>query len=248
MINQYLVVPETMKTFSVLDLPVHLSGNYEEWIIARLDKGVSTHIVTMNSEMAMMAQNSPELAHIIKKADLVVPDGSGIIVYLWRRGTRQKRVAGIELSQSLLQELGKRGKDCPICFYGGEPGVSEKAAQMWREKVPLIDITCNHGYLSEDEMKLWCEQIRQLQPKLILVGLGVPRQELWITNNCYLAPDAIWIGVGGSFDIWAGVKERAPEFLCNNNLEWLYRLYQEPHRWKRMLVLPRFLWKAIFQG
>lgn len=235
-----------MKTFPVLDLPVHLSNNYEHWIINRLDQGLSTHIVTMNSEMVMMAQNNSELAQIIQKADLVVPDGSGIVLYLWRRGEKQPRVAGIELASSLLEKLGERGQDCPICFYGGVPGVSEKAAQAWQEKVPNIKITYNHGYLSEDELQSWCDRIQEIQPKLILVGLGVPRQEMWIAKHRYLAPNAIWIGVGGSFDIWAGVKDRAPKFLCDNNLEWLYRLYQEPHRWKRMLALPKFFWKAIF--
>ena len=235
-----------MKTVSVLNLPVNLSDNYQDWIIDRLDRGISTHIVTMNSEMVITAQSDDQLAEIITKADLVVPDGSGIILYLWRRGEKQKRVAGIELSASLLEKLGSRGQEYPICFYGGAPGVTEKAAQAWKEKVPNIDITYNHGYLSGDELELWCDRIKEIQPKLILVGLGVPRQEIWINNHRHLAPNAIWIGVGGSFDIWGGVKTRAPEFFCKNNLEWLYRLYQEPYRWKRMLALPKFFWKTMF--
>ncbi len=235
-----------MKTFSVLNLPVHLSDNYEDLLINRVEKEESTHVITMNSEMAMMAQKNLELANVIKKADLVVPDGSGIIFYLWRRGQKQQRIAGIELATSLVEKLGKRGKDYPLCFYGGAPGVTEKAAKAWRERVPGINITYNHGYISDSELTAWCETVQQIQPKLILVGLGVPRQELWIANYRHLAPSAVWIGVGGSFDIWGGVKERAPEFFCNNNLEWLYRLYQEPYRWKRMLALPRFFLRAIF--
>jgi N-acetylglucosaminyldiphosphoundecaprenol N-acetyl-beta-D-mannosaminyltransferase len=235
-----------MKTSAIFDLPVHLSDNYENWLINRIDNGEFTHVVTMNSEMAMMAQKNPDLSKAIKKADLVVPDGSGVIFYLKRRGQKQQRIAGIELSASLVERLGKRGKDYPICFYGGAPGVTEKAAQVWQTKLPDANIIYNHGYLSESDLKLWCDSIEQIQPKLILVGLGVPRQELWIQNHRYLAPNAVWIGVGGSFDVWSGVKERAPKFFCDNHLEWLYRLYQEPQRWKRMLVLPRFLLKAIF--
>ncbi|MGI0482276.1 WecB/TagA/CpsF family glycosyltransferase [Geminocystis sp. CENA526] len=234
-----------MKISSIFDLPVHLTDNYHDWLINRIDNNEFTHVVTMNSEMAMMAQKNDDLNKAIKKADLVVPDGSGVIFYLKRRGQKQQRIAGIELSASLVETLGKRGKDYPICFYGGAPGVTEKATQVWREKLPNANILYNHGYLSESEMKIWCDSIEQTQPKLILVGLGVPRQELWIQNHRYLAPNAVWIGVGGSFDVWGGVKERAPKFFCDNHLEWLYRLYQEPHRWKRMLALPHFFFKAI---
>lgn len=235
-----------MKTATIFDLPVHLSDNYEDWLLDRIDNGEFTHVVTMNSEMVMMAQKNPDLASSIEKADLVVPDGSGVIFYLKRRGQTQQRIAGIELSASMVEKLGKRGKDYPICFYGGAPGVTEKAAQVWLEKLPNANIIYNHGYLSDSDLKLWCDSIEQIQPKLILVGLGVPRQELWIQNHRYLAPNAVWIGVGGSFDVWSGVKKRAPKFFCDNHLEWLYRLYQEPQRWKRILVLPQFLLKAIF--
>ena len=77
------------------------------------------------------------------------------------------------------------------------------------------------------------------------MGLGVPRQEYWIRQHRHLCPHAIWIGVGGSFDIWSGVKTRAPRWLRENHLEWLYRLYQEPWRWRRMLALPQFFLKAL---
>ena len=80
------------------------------------------------------------------------------------------------------------------------------------------------------------------------MGLGVPRQELWISENSHLCPQAIWIGVGGSFDIWSGIKNRAPSWLGNNNLEWLYRLYKEPWRWRRMLALPEFAVKACLEN
>ena len=98
-----------------------------------------------------------------------------------------------------------------------------------------------HGYLSWEQEEKWLKLLQEAQPALIFVGLGVPRQELWIQKYRHLCPNSIWIGVGGSFDIWAGHKTRAPLWLRNNNLEWFYRLYQEPWRWKRMLVLPKFL-------
>lgn len=235
-----------MQSFSVLGLPVHLSDNYLDWLLNRIDKKQGTHVITMNSEMAIMAENNHELANAIKKADLVVPDGSGVIFYLWRRGKKQQRVAGIELASSLIAKLAEKGNKYCICFYGGTPEVAEKATKAWREKYPQINLISNHGYLSDSESSAWQKEIQTVQPQLILVGLGVPRQELWIIKHRYLSPDAVWIGVGGSFDIWAGIKSRAPEFMCKNNLEWLYRLYQEPWRWKRMMALPQFFLKALF--
>ena len=237
---------EPPKQFSVLGLPVYLMDDYTNWLIDRIEEKLGTHVVTLNAEMAMMSQDNPELAEIIKKVELVIPDGSGIIFYLWRKGQKQKRCPGIELASSLIQQLGRAGKSCPICFYGGAPGVAQQAANYWQDTIPEISIITNHGYLSETEQKQWLKTLQEKQPKLILVGLGVPRQESWIARHSYLCPHAVWIGVGGSLDIWAGVKSRAPRLLRNNNLEWLYRLYQEPWRWRRMLALPKFFLRALF--
>ena len=93
--------------------------------------------------------------------------------------------------------------------------------------------------------KQWQETLQQQQPQVIFVGLGVPRQELWIQKNRFLCPNSIWVGAGGSFDIWSGNKSRAPIWLRNMNLEWSYRLYQEPWRWRRMLALPKFFWRSL---
>ncbi len=236
---------EDITEFSVLNLPVHLGENYLNWLEKRIDEKISTHVVTLNSEMAMMAQYDENLARIIQKAELVIPDGAGVIFYLWKKGKKQKRFPGIELASLLLENIGKKGEENLICFYGGAPGITEKAKEYWQKKVPEINIIANHGFLSPEDQNLWYQTIQEKQPKVILVGLGVPRQELWITEHRYLCPSAIFIGVGGSFDIWAGVKSRAPEFLRNNNLEWLYRLYQEPYRWRRMMALPKFFWRSL---
>jgi N-acetylglucosaminyldiphosphoundecaprenol N-acetyl-beta-D-mannosaminyltransferase len=147
-----------------------------------------------------------------------------------------------------VRQAGKLGESCPVFFYGGAPGIAQKAAQIWQQQLPELALAgIEDGYLSpeaEQELKV---TLKTKQPRLILVGLGVPRQELWIAQHRYLCPDAIWIGVGGSFDIWAGVKSRAPVWLRDNHLEWLYRLYQEPWRWRRMMALPQFALKAIGQ-
>lgn len=238
----------SLKTSSVLGLPVHLSDNYTHWLLECLEKGQGVHVVTINAEMAMLAQKDTLVAKIIKEADLVIPDGAGVVIYFKMRGLQQQRCPGIELAQSLIEGLGSNNEKNTIAFYGGKPGVTQAAATQWRAKLPDAHIITAHGYLSPEEQETWKDTLKAQQPSLILVGLGVPRQEVWIRENRELCPHAIWIGVGGSFDIWSGTKSRAPGWLRNNNLEWLYRLYQEPWRWRRMLVLPQFFVKSLFSS
>jgi N-acetylglucosaminyldiphosphoundecaprenol N-acetyl-beta-D-mannosaminyltransferase len=237
---------ETPPKYSVLGLPVHLLDNYSRWLVDRSYQGLGSHVVTLNAEMAMLGENDPKVAQIIREADLVIPDGAGIVIYLKLRGKKQARCPGIELAENLITELGMQGENCPITFFGGKPGITEKAAINWQKKIPNLCVFTNHGYLSTEEMEDWIQFLREKQPRLILVGLGVPRQEYWIREQREICPQAIWVGVGGSFDIWSGTKSRAPRFFCDNNLEWLYRLYQEPWRWQRMLALPKFFWRSLF--
>ena len=235
-----------IEQFSVLGFPVNVSDDYSQWLISRVNQKMGSHVVTLNAEMVIQADSNPDLGNIIKNAELVVPDGSGVVLYLRLSGKKQKRCPGIELAELLLGQAAQLGDSCPVLFFGGAPGVAEKAAEnMIASKQNLKIVATQHGYLSQEEQVAFLETIKEKQPKLILVGLGVPRQELWIAEHRYLAPESIWIGVGGSFDIWAGIKSRAPGWLADNHLEWLYRLYQEPWRWRRMMALPQFALRSF---
>ncbi|MEM1369289.1 MAG: WecB/TagA/CpsF family glycosyltransferase [Cyanobacteria bacterium P01_H01_bin.15] len=230
-------------TSSVLGLPVHLSDDYVGWLLHQWGAGQGSHVVTINAEMALLGSRDRKLADIIGQADLVIPDGAGVVLYLRFRGIKQPRMPGIELAEQLLTTLGSRS--AKVCFFGGKPGIASAAADHWRTRAPGLAVIENHGYLKGIDLTDWQAQIKAEQPLLILVGMGVPRQEEWIIANRDLCPGAIWIGVGGSFDIWSGNKERAPQWMCRANLEWLYRLYQEPWRWRRMLALPQFFFNAL---
>jgi N-acetylglucosaminyldiphosphoundecaprenol N-acetyl-beta-D-mannosaminyltransferase len=222
-------------------MPVHIHENYREWLSQRLQINESTHVVTINAEMTMQARQNPELAKVIQQAELVVPDGSGIVLYLRSQGKKIKRCPGIELSEQIVQVAAETQKR--IFLIGGAPNIVDIVVDNWRQKWADIAIAgAHHGYFDDLIEAKICEQLQNAQPDLILVGLGVPRQELWIQKYRHLSPNSIWIGVGGSFDIWSGTKARAPEWLSQNHLEWLYRLYQEPWRWRRMLSLPHFVW------
>src|SRR6478672_797847 len=239
------VLEDLIEQLPVLGLPVHLLDDYSGWLISRLQQKKGSHVVTLNAEMAIQADCDSTLSNIIQQADLVIPDGSGVVFYLLLHGKRIKRCPGIELAESLLQAAGKIDS-CSVFFYGGAPGVPEIAARVWQRQLPNLEIVgTQHGYTTADEQQALRQTLKDLQPRLIFVGLGVPRQELWIAQHRNLCPQAIWIGVGGSLDIWAGIKSRAPAWLRNNHLEWLYRLYKEPWRWRRMLALPQFALRAV---
>lgn len=243
MIGQTQLSP--LQSFTVMGLPVHLGQDYVAWLVERARQQQGCHIVTLNAEMTMQAEHSDRLARIIQAAELIIPDGAGIVLYLKLYGKRVRRQPGIELAERLLQEFG-RGHLGGVFFYGGQPGVAEQAAQVWHQNLPHLPFAgTQHGFLKPDQQAAFDQRLRELQPALILVGLGVPRQEFWIEEHRHLCPQAIWVGVGGSFDIWAGTKDRAPEFFRANHLEWLYRLYQEPWRWRRMLALPQFAWRSL---
>jgi N-acetylglucosaminyldiphosphoundecaprenol N-acetyl-beta-D-mannosaminyltransferase len=242
-----LLSPESsLEEASILGLPIHVSDDYAGWLLDRLQQQQGVHVVTLNAEMAIQAEQRDELASIIRQADFIVPDGAGAVLYLRLRGKRVQRCPGIELAETVLQRSTQLEQPCSVFFYGGQPGVSQRAAQCWQQQVPGLTIAgTQHGYISFKEQAQLLQTLTDLQPTLILVGLGVPRQELWIAEHRHLCPNAVWMGVGGSFDIWAGEKTRAPGWLRDNHLEWVYRLYQEPWRWRRMMALPKFAWRAL---
>lgn len=242
-------IAPTPKSSTVLGLPIHVLSNYSGWLFEQLQRRSGVHVVTLNAEMAIQAEKRPDLAAAIRKADLVIPDGAGVVLYLKLRGHRVQRCPGIELAESLLRQSVQDKQPHPVFFYGGAPEVNQAAVKRWQERVPGLTVAGTaHGYLAPDQQQQLLQELGDRQPHIILVGLGVPRQELWILEHRHRCPHAIWIGVGGSFDIWSGQKTRAPRWLRNNNLEWVYRLYQEPWRWRRMLALPQFAWRALVGG
>ncbi|WP_299408447.1 WecB/TagA/CpsF family glycosyltransferase [Acaryochloris sp. IP29b_bin.148] len=241
---QKSLTSEQPESLPILGLSVDILPNYVQWLMTQIDQGQGLHVVTLNAEMTMQARSNPALAQVIQNANLVIPDGAGVVMHFRLRGRKIDRCPGIEMAAALLQAA--VSSQYSFFFYGGEPGVTELAAQKWRQQLPQINIIgTQHGYVAGEEMDQFCQTLQQLQPQVIFVGLGVPRQEFWIAEHRHLCPNSVWIGVGGSFDIWAETKTRAPGWLCDNNLEWVYRLYQEPWRWRRMLALPQFAWRSL---
>ena len=203
------------------------------------------HIIcTPNPEIVMEAQKDKELFDILKAADMVVPDGIGVV---WAsKYTDQllpERVAGYDLVQAVFSKIKDTGKT--VYFFGGTPGTAALAAKRMMKKYPGLSIVGTHnGYFTQKEEKEIIAEIKNLSPSLLLVGLGAPKQEKWIYENMRFLNTKVCIGVGGSFDVMAGTVKRAPVIFQKLGLEWFYRLITQPSRWKRMLQLPKFAMKV----
>lgn len=197
-------------------------------------------ICTPNPEIVMEAQKDKDLMNILHEADMVIPDGIGVVWASRYSEIRLKeRVAGYDLTQNLMAELAATGET--FYFFGGAPGVASAAARMMMKKYPGLKVVGVHnGYFDEKEEKKIIQDIKTKSPSILLVGLGAPKQEKWIYDNIRLVGAKVAIGVGGSFDVMAGNVKRAPKIFQKLGLEWFHRLITQPTRWRRMMRLPKF--------
>jgi N-acetylglucosaminyldiphosphoundecaprenol N-acetyl-beta-D-mannosaminyltransferase len=164
---------------------------------------------------------------------------------LGRQGYRVRRSPGIELARRLLEHAAARG--WRVALVGASPETMERLRQVLPAEIPGLNLVLAcHGFQSAETWPGIEQLLLELRPDLVLVALGVPRQETWI-QGLPRPRTGLWMGVGGSFDVWAGTKKRAPAWMGALQIEWLYRLLQEPHRWRRMLALPEFAW-AVLRG
>jgi N-acetylglucosaminyldiphosphoundecaprenol N-acetyl-beta-D-mannosaminyltransferase len=235
----------TDRRTTVLGVPVDACGDVFASALALHRRG-GGQIVTLNAEMTMAALAQPELGRAIAAADLVIPDGAGVVWALGRQGLRVRRSPGIELAWRLLEHAAARG--WRVALVGASPAVMERLLERLRTEIPALQLVFTaHGYQSSESWPGLERQLLDAQPALVLAALGVPRQETWIADLPGRT-GGLWMGVGGSFDVWAGVKKRAPSWMGALQIEWLYRLWQEPSRWRRMLALPAFAWAVLKQG
>ena len=202
-------------------------------------------IVTANPEIVMLAQKDLELKKIISEADLVLPDGIGIVLASqFNKIKIHKRIAGYDLVQKIF--LMSKNKNFSVYFLGGEENIVANAKRNMENKFSSLKIIgVNNGFFS-NEIKV-VRKINLLKPDILLVGMGAPKQEKFIFKYKNMINAKIFIGVGGSFDIMAGKVKRAPKIFIDLNLEWLYRFIQEPRRFFRLIVLPKFLFKVMLK-
>lgn len=217
-------------------------GEAEERADALLCSGAGGYIVTANPEIVLRCREDAAYAAAVNGAKLVLADGVGDLCAARILGTPLPgRVAGADLVPRLLARLAERGGS--VFLYGARPGVAERAGESLQSACPGLRIAgTENGYISDETALL--EALEREKPDLLLLGLGAPRQELWMAKNRQRTP-AVMIGVGGLLDVFAGDIPRAPESWQRLGLEWLYRLLCEPRRFKRVIRLPKILLLAL---
>ncbi len=236
-----------LPTIEILGLPVCtlprvlIHSLVSEWLM-----GVQRRtIVTLNPEIALKAQKDPTLRRIIREADLVVADGFGI-TWAARRVHKQhlERLPGIELAEFLLTFAAR--SNFPAFLLGANPGVAEQAAKNLSARWPGLKIYGTHsGYFSAGEQEQLGRKLAETTIPLLMVGMGAGLQEKVIAS---FPPNAfrVALGIGGSLDVWAGRRHRAPRFFQTLSLEWLYRVLANPRRFARLLLLFPFFWRIMW--
>ena len=234
---------------NILGVPVDMVNREEAFAVFEKifrEPGCSM-IVTPNSEIVQNASKDEELKALIGEADLIIPDGIGLVYASTSRGCPlSERVTGIDFLETIIAHLAETGES--IFFFGSKPGVADAAAARMKEKYPGLRVAgTQNGYFTPEEEPGIVEQINASGADFLCVALGAPKQERFIAQHREEFTSVRGaIGVGGSLDVWAGNLKRAPEFYRKHGLEWLYRFIQQPSRIGRMAALPVFMLRVIF--
>lgn len=200
------------------------------------------YVVTPNPEFILAAEKDAEFRQVLNHADLVIPDGIGVVYSAKILGTPLKeRVPGIEFAADMLARLDQMGGR--LYLLGAKPGVAQEAGRRILEEHPNIVLCGTHdGYFKDEEAVLL--EVAAARPDLLFVCLGAPKQEKWMARWGRHTGARLAIGLGGALDVFAGSVERAPESWRKLGLEWAYRLKKEPQRAGRMAKLPLVLVKS----
>ena len=235
----------------ILDVPVHplTMGEAVSALEESITSGEQAFVVTANAEIIMMCQEDAGYKKIVSQdAQLVLPDGAGAVWAGRHLGYKvPERVAGFDLYCQLLDKAAQKGYKA--FFFGGSPGIAEAAKAKSEELYPGVQVVgCRNGYFKEEESQAIIEEINASGADMLFAALGAPKQEKWLVRYREQLKPKILMGIGGSFDVFAGKMERAPKWMQDASLEWLFRLYKQPSRFMRMMALPKFVLKVVFNG
>jgi N-acetylglucosaminyldiphosphoundecaprenol N-acetyl-beta-D-mannosaminyltransferase len=204
-------------------------------------------VVTLGTEMVVRARGDARFRAALNASALSLCDTVGVLYAARAQGVRLSgRVTGVDLLEPLCAALGREG--LAVYLLGGKGDTAARAGAALAARHPgLVIAGARDGYFTASENSAVAAAVAASGARVLLAGLGSPRQELWVADHLAQTGAMVGIGVGGSFDVLAGNVERAPEAWRRLNVEWLYRLLKEPWRWRRQLALPAFVWLALWE-
>lgn len=202
-------------------------------------------VVTADASAIVLARDDPDFREIVNRADLVTPDGAGILLGAkWLGTPLENRVSGVDIARQVCRMAVE--DSFSVFLFGAAPGVADLASENLRRDFPGLTIAgTQNGYFTPDDEPGIVERIRESGAKALLVALGMPRQEKFISKHFHDLGVGVAIGVGGSLDVFSGNVKRAPEWFQRHGLEWAYRLAQNPKKIAKVLTLPRFVWLVL---
>lgn len=236
--------------FKILGVPVHpytMDGVVKE-LDKRIEAQEQTFVVTANAEIIMSCQVDKAYYDIVSNAEIILPDGAGAVWAGRHLGnTVPERVAGFDLYLELMDLCAKKGYKA--FFFGSAPGVADVAKEVCEKRYPGVQIVgCRNGYFKDSDVPGIVEEINKSGAQLLFAALGAPKQEKWLATFRNQLNPIVLMGIGGSFDVLAGKMERAPKWMQDASLEWLFRLYKQPSRFMRMMALPKFVIEVFLHG
>ena len=214
------------------------NGEFLKQIYADSRAGKNRFVVTANPEIVLHARQDHKFAQVLAKADYTTADGIGIIIgSSILNDPLPERITGFDTMTTLLKWADTENKR--VFLLGAKPAVIKATVNKVKQQYPHLTICGWHDGYYKDEKQV-ANEIKAAHPDFVFAALGFPKQEYFIAANRQVA-DAIWMGVGGSFDVLANFTKRAPQKWRDHHLEWLYRLLKEPYRIGRMMSLPKYL-------
>ncbi len=204
------------------------------------------NIVSGNPEVLYNGLQDKELYQCFNsKNTIIIPDGVGVVhtSKLLKQGVKEK-IAGIEVMEAIIEHCANNEK--AIFLLGAQQDVVESCALNLMDKYPTLKIAGIHnGFFNLDDCQNLIDKINNSKPFALFVAMGSPRQDQFIMKYMDILQAKIFMGVGGSFDIFAGKLNRAPSWMIKTNMEWLYRVVKEPTRIKRLAAIPKFMYLAV---
>jgi N-acetylglucosaminyldiphosphoundecaprenol N-acetyl-beta-D-mannosaminyltransferase len=225
----------------VLGVPVDLvdEQNVLDAARAAIENKDRLRIITVNAEFVVKARENSRFAETLRDAELSTPDGAGVVWALRRQGVEIKRLGGSDLIWSLSQQAARLGQT--IFLLGAGEGVAAETGRRLADRYPGLSVGgALAGSPRPEDADEIVQAIRDAGTDILFVAFGAPKQEIWLSKYLDATGACVGIGVGGSFDYVAGVARRAPVWMRERGLDWLWRLVMQPWRWRRMLALPRF--------